>query len=265
MSEQRNNQWWQPRPLALEACWQCTVGPLTLYFKRGLHEWQFSFERMESRDTPYSTCSQSAVCLPELLTSQRFIFRHSPTTFRLTPTLLERPLVVKTRQPVSIPPGEHCVFYISSPVCIAVSLEHPDTPLLELPVQRLSDTWFGASTQHGELCYADKTQARHNLADIPQRPHRAITAVTIENRSNTMLTIDKISIPLPLLAVYGHHDGNLWTDPITLQHEGESQLTRYKITKDLPAGLSRADLLAEARHQPDKHHFIRAFTGIFSQ
>ncbi|GHG76818.1 hypothetical protein GCM10010919_31970 [Alishewanella longhuensis] len=259
------SQWWQPQALALDECWQYSVGPITLYFKRCLQEWQFSFERQDQAETNFSTVSQSAVCLPELLTSQRFIFRHSPTSFRLTPKLLERPVVIKTRQPVSIPAGEQNVFYISSPVCIQVSLEQPQTILLEISIQRLSDTWFGASTEHGQLCYADKTHARQSLAEIPARPHRAVTAVTIENRSDKMLTIDKISIPLPYLAIYGRNDGSLWTDPITLQHEGDSSLTRFKISKELPAGLSSADLLTAPRELPDKNNLVRAFTGIFSQ
>lgn len=257
--------WWQPQALALDECWQYRIGPITLYFKRCLQEWQLSFERQEQAEPDFSTVSQSAACLPELLTAQRYIFRHSPTSFRLTPKLLERPVVIKTRQPVSIPAGEQNVFYISSPVCIQISVEQPDTPLQEIPVQRLSDTWFGASTQHGELCYADKTHARQSLAEIPARPHRAVTAVTIENRSDNMLTIDKISIPLPYLALYGRKDGTLWTDPITLQHEGHSSLTRFRISKDLPAGLTSADMLTAPRQQADKNSFVRAFTGIFSQ
>lgn len=257
--------WWQPQTLALDACWQTNIGPLTLYLKRCLQEWQFSYEQHDQTDTLFSANSQSAACLPELLTSQRFIFRHSPSAFRLTPKLLERALVIKTRQPVSIPSGEQTVFYISSPVCILLSVEQPETVLIEMPVQRLSDTWFGNSTQQGELCYADKTHARQSLAEIPLRPHRAVTAVTIENRSNKMLTIDKISIPLPYLALYGRSDGSLWTDPITLQHESDSNLTRFKIGKALPAGLSSADLLTPPRELPDKHSLVRAFTGIFSQ
>lgn len=265
MTEQALALWWQPKPLALDECWQYTIGPVTLYVKRYLQEWQLSFQHQERPDNNYTVISQSAPELPEQLPFQRFIFRHTPTTLRLTPTLLERPVVIKTRQPVNIPAGEQNVFYISSPVCIQVSLEQPDTPLLEIPAQRLSDTWFGTTTQQGELCYADKTHARHSLAEIPARPHRAVTAVTIENRSDKMLTIDKISIPLPYLALYGRSDGTLWTDPITLQHESHGSLARFKIGKALPVGLSSADLLTAARELPDKHSLVRAFTGIFSQ
>ncbi|MCB5225238.1 DUF432 domain-containing protein [Alishewanella sp. 16-MA] len=258
-------QWWQPQTMALDECWHFTIGPVTLYFKRCLQEWVFGFERSTQPEQAYRVLSQSAACLPEALNMQRFMFRHSPGQFKLTPHLLERAVVIKTHQPVSIPAGEQSVFYISSPVSIEISLQEPSVVLMELPLQRLSDTWFGDSTQQGELCFADKTHARHSLDDIPTRPHRAVTAVTIENRSDRMLTIDKLSIPLPFLALYGHRDGSLWTDPLLLQHESVGQLTRFKIGKTLPLGLTSADLLAPPRQHHDKNSLVRAFTGIFSQ
>ncbi len=258
-------QWWQPQALALDECWHYSIGPLSLYFKRRLQDWLFSFDPLEQTDNTFRALSQRAEGIPELLTAQRFLFRHSPAQIKLNPRLLDRPVVIKTYQPVSIPAGEQSVFYISSPLAIAVTLQEPSIQLAEVPILRLSDTWFGPSTQQGELCYADKTHARHSLADIPARPHRAVTAVTIENRSTEMLTIDKLSIPLPFLALYGRQDGTLWTDPVSLQHENHTGLTRLKIGKELPAGLTSADLLAAPRQQPDKSSLVRAFTGIFSQ
>lgn len=258
-------QWWQPQTLALDECWRYAIGPMTLYLKRQPQEWLFSHEYCKDPDSAYRVESQSAACLPELLACQRFIFKHSPATFRLQPKLLERPVVIKTRQSVSIPAGEQCIFYISTPVQITLCLQDPLQALFTLPIQRLSDTWFGTNTQQGELCFADKTHARHSLEDIPARPHRAVTPITIENRSAKMLTIDKLSIPLPYLALYGGDDGSLWTDPITLQHENLASLTRFKLGQHLPQGITSQHLLDAAASTPDKHGLIRVFTGIFNQ
>lgn len=259
------SQWWQPQKLALDECYQATIGPLTLYLKRRQQEWLVSSEYSGDPDSAYRLQLTQASCLPELLASQRFIFRHSPAGFCLKPKLLDRPVVIKTRQSVSIPPGEQSVFYISSPLRVELVLQDPELTLFSLPIQRLSDTWFGANTQHGELCYADKTHARHSLAEIPARPHRAVTPITIENHSTHMLTIDKLSIPLPYLALYGADDGSLWTDPITLQHENLNSLARFQLNKQLPRDLTSRHQLAAPVHTPDKHGLVRAFTGIFNQ
>jgi hypothetical protein len=256
-------QWWLPQALELEQCWQVAIGPLTLYLKRNLQEWLFSFERDNESELQCRLESNGAVCLPELLATQRFMFRHSPTTFQLKPKLLDRSVVIKTRQRVSIPPGENSVFYISSPVVIDITVQQPELSLLQIPVQRLSDTWFGPPTHQGELCYADKTQARHCLEEVPPRPHRAITAVTIENRSTAILTLDKLSIPLPYLALYGHQDGSLWTDPIVLRHENLQSLSHFQLGKTLPVGLTSQQQLAPAQFKTDPRGLVRAFTDIF--
>jgi hypothetical protein len=256
--------WWLPVSLECGQMWQYTLGPLTLYVQRMRTEWLLGYTRQNDPEARYQLHNHSIARLPELNNLQRFIFRDSPAAFCLMPTLLDRPVVVKTRTPLSIPPAEQAVFYISSPVVIDVSLQQPTCRLIEVASQRLSDTWFGPSTLHGELCYADKTQARHNRAELPARPHRAVTAVTIENNANTMLILDKLSIPVPYLAVYGLPDGSLWTDPITLQHEGNHALTRFRIGKNLPSGVTAAARLTAPRQHIEKQGLIRAFTEMFN-
>lgn len=256
--------WWLPVDVDSGQSWQYTLGPLTLYLQRLRSEWLLGHTILHEQDNRFLLRSRSISQLPELDNLQRFIFRESPAQFCLKPRLLDRSVVVKTRKQVSIPPGQQAVFYISSPVVVEVTVQQPDCKLADINSQRLSDTWFGPSTLHGELCYADKTQARHIRAELPARPHRAVTAITIENNADTMLVLDKLSIPVPYLAVYGLADGSLWTDPITLHHDGNHALTRFKISKHLPAGVAATDRLTEPRQHIEKQGFIRAFTGIFN-
>lgn len=256
--------WWLPITLESGQSWQYTLGPLTLYLQRLHSEWLLGFTRLGEKEDRLQLLSHKIAQLPQLDNLQRFVFRESPARFCLTPRLLDRAVVVKTRTQLSIPPAQQAVFYISSPVEVAVSLQQPEFKLAEIASQRLSDTWFGPSTLHGELCYADKTQARHNRSELPARPHRAVTTITIENNADSMLMLDKLSIPVPYLALYGLHDGTLWTDPITLQHEGNHALTRFKISKQLPAGVTAASRVAEPRQHIEKQGLIRAFTGMFN-
>ncbi len=256
--------WWLPVAVDSGQSWQYNLGPLTLYLQRLRSEWLLGYAMLKDQDEQQLLRSRSIPQLPELDNLQRFIFRESPGHFCLKPKLLERSVVVKTRKQLSIPPGEQTVFYISSPVVVEITLQQPDCKLLDVSSQRLSDTWFGPSTLHGELCYADKTHARHSRAEVPARPHRAVTAITIENNADAMLVLDKLSIPVPYLAVYGLADGGLWTDPITLQHDGNHALTRFKISKHLPAGVTPADRIAEPRQHIEKQGLIRAFTGMFN-
>ena len=252
--------WWQPIHLESGRCWHYMVGPLSLYLQRRKSEWLLAWENRPDAQERYKVISESVATLPDGLSVSRYVFQNSPAAFCLKPRLLDRPVVVKTNHPVIIPPGEEITFFISSPVYVSVELREPAMTLQEIATLRLSDTWFGPSTRVGELCYAAKTHARNDKSEVPLRPHRAVTPVTIHNRSQELLAIEKLSIPVPFLAVYGQDDGTLWTDPVSLEHTEGNQLATLKIGRK-PYG---AEPLSAARTPPQRTNVVRAFINMFS-
>jgi hypothetical protein len=256
--------WWKPVPLAEGQCWRYAIGPLTVYLQRHASEWWLASESRGDTEDQFRLENGEASQIPEDLAYGRFAFGRSPDSFLLRPRLLDRAVVVRTNQPVNIPTDQKITFFISTPVCVTVALQG-DLELQEIPVLRLSDTWFGPSTRVGELCYSARTQARNSRSEVLLRPHRAVTPVTVHNRSEKMLIIDKISLPVPYLAIYGRADGALWTDPLLLEHVSGEALAKLKIGERPPEGISRADLLAPARELPRKGGLVRAFVDMFSE
>lgn len=252
--------WWETINLDIGEGWRCGIGPLAVYLQRHADEWLLAWEAEPESQEHKRVSSEAITAFPDPLTPSRYVFRNSPTSFCLKPRLQDRPVVVRTTQPVQVPPGENVTFYISSPVCVSIELGEEKIRLQELPTVQLSDTWFGPSTREGELCYAAKTQARNNKSEVPLRSHRAVTPVTLHNKSDAMLAIEKLSIPLPFLAVYGQLDGSLWTDPVFLEHHGEDQLATLKIGSK-PAG---AIPLSPARIPVQKNKVVRAIINLFS-
>ncbi len=255
--------WWQPQELAINACRHYRLGPLNIYLQRQSQQWLLAHE-YSTEEVLQVPCHAEVSMIPVHLTSQRYLINQSQASYQLLPRLMDRPVVVKTLQPVNLPPNEQTTLYISSPVTLSVMLKGPDLLLQNIAVQRLSDTWFGPSTQIGELCYADKTHARHAKTELSVRPHRAVTPVTVHNHSTQMLSIDKLSIPVPFLALYALPDGSLWTDPVTLSHEGLQALAHFRTGKLSAAEAIGATLLSEPIQKPEKHSLVRAFTDIFS-
>ena len=257
--------WWQPQA-PRPGHWQhYQLGFLSLYLQRLEQDWYLAWALeqgtgsvQEDMSRPWLT--QNLSSLPEGLVPSRYSFAEAPTELLLKPRLLDRPVVFKTHQPVHVPPGEKVTFYISSPVCVSLELGKPAMTLLELPSQRLSDTWFGPSTREGELCYGAKTRARNSLEDLPLRPHRAVTPVTIHNRAEDILAIDKLSIPVPLLAVYADAKNNLWTQSVQLEHAQGESFSALTIGT-APPGLKH---LAPARELGQTGKLVRAFTRLFS-
>ena len=84
------------------------------------------------------------------------------------------------------------------------------SPLAEFPVLPASDTWFGPPTEDGELGYSSTTHCRIRLDDYPFRIYRATTAVTIVNKSKSIMPVQRIKLPVINLALYSGKDGRLW-------------------------------------------------------
>lgn len=252
--------WWHPMPVADGECWHFGIGPLSIYVTRQADQWLLASKHLEDVEDHYRVVKERMEAMPEDVEGTRYVFKNAPTEVCLKAKLLDRPVVFKTTQQVRVPPGESTTFYIGSPVCVSIEFPAPKMVCQELPSVLLSDTWFGPSTREGELCYAAKTHARIIRNEVPLRPHRAITPVTVDNMSDEFLAIEKLSIPVPFLAVYGAEDGKLWTDPVVLSHIKGSPLATFSIGKEAPAG----ELLTAARAMPLKGGLVRAFTNIFA-
>lgn len=255
--------WWLPRSITINQCWHLAIGPLSIYVERSAGEWLLSYQQHTEQDVFNRVLHEPLDSWPESLKVQRYVFKKPPSQWQLLPCLMDRPVVVKTRQPIFIPPGECINFYLSTPLCTQLRLGSM-LVAQEIPVMRLSDTWFGPSTREGQLCYAAKTHARHNLADVPLRPHRAVTPLKINNRSDKMLSIDKISLPVPMLSVFARKDHTLWTEAVTLEHHSNQPLAKLKIERTLPEGIHMDQRISSARQPAEHATLIRAFTGIFS-
>jgi hypothetical protein len=148
--------------------------------------------------------------------------------------------------------------YASSPVWMALKLEvrrsraggAPTTDpssLAELPTSRPSDTWFGPSTPaRASSATRCAPPPALEVADLPLRPHRAVTPVTVENQAATPLDVARISVPMPFLALHVDRAGRLWTDGVRFTREPDEDTT-------VKAGALRPDggeRLAEPRSEP---------------
>lgn len=255
-----NAAWWHPIDMTTGECWRLAAGTLAIYVRHQADEWLVATKQLEDIQENFKVEREALPNMPDDVTPTRYVFRTAPAQLRLTPKSLDRPVVVKTDQPVQVPPGESITFYISSPVCVSIELPEVPMTLQEVPTLQLSDTWFGPSTREGELCYGTRTHARNTRGEVPLRPHRAVTPVTVSNQTATFLAIKKLSIPVPMLAIYGADDGTLWTDPVVLTQLQDNSMISFAIGKDQPTG----EKLSAPRLNMNKGGLMRAFSSIFA-
>jgi hypothetical protein len=174
-------------------------------------------------------------------------------------------VVIRPRDPLFLLSGQETVMYLSTPLSLRVQVGEPAALLREVAMLRLSDTWFGPSTREGEICYAGRTHARHDLAEVPRRAHRAITPLKIVNHAASVLPLDRISLPVPLLSVYGAADGRLWTEGVSLQRASDSDMATLKIDRSPPAYAGEVVRLAGPRQPAARGGVVRAFSLLFKE
>lgn len=256
--------WWGDYPIAAGAAQRWRIGNLELGIEHQPAEWVIRYRYLETEpgdETTWETDTKPIEDDPEFKT-QRHILDGDSEEIQLRPALADRPVVSRPRNTLIVHPDKEAVIYIGSPIWLQVHAA--GQRLLELPIQRPSDTWFGANTRSGELCYATRTSARQILADLPPRPHRAITRLTVENRSHDALTLEKISLPVPVLSVYADPEGHLWTPALTLTRRHDEKDVAINIDTTPSAGDGvEVQLLTEPRNANIRGALVSAVEALF--
>lgn len=247
------------------ARWQ--IGPLSLFVQRGNHEWVFAWETGSDLLSAAASVEVPTAAVPseEVCEFARYVAGDTSAQFSLMPRLGDRPFIVRPASPLIVLAGQEVILYLSTVVWISARVEDSGgssefSTLLERPVARPSDTWFGVNTREGELCYASRTNAHTDLGAINRRPHRAVIPVEIRNEGTDTLAVDQLRVPVPVLSLHEDADGMLWTDTVRLEREeGErsAALTVSERSLHLPEGYK---LLAPPREPVESGTIVEAFS-----
>lgn len=151
---------------------------------------------------------------------------------QITQKLSTRPVVARPNRPVYLPAGEKVTLFVGTSLWFCLSRDKD--VLLDLPVTRLSDTWFGADTRVGEVCYACPTHARLSMDGVPANPWKAITPVEIRNEDSSMLVIDRVNLPVPHLGLY-RDENRYWTSEVTITRKSADVAGEVRISTEAPS------------------------------
>lgn len=252
------NPWWGEFKLAVGEPGRWHIGPLVFWIECASKEWRVAWQRDVGNDQAAGVC-----VVPDGVETQRFAFPRPGNTLSLQPALADRPVVFRPAQPLSIPPGETCTFYLESPLWVVVQAGEPRRTLVDVPLHRLSDTWSGPPARPGGLAYALPTPALSEPAHCDG--WHALTPLSIRNSTDAILPVQRVHLPLPLLALYRADDGRLWTEAVELERSGNADdLASLRLGRGAPAEAGRCTLLAPARQVGERSLVIQAVSRLFS-
>jgi hypothetical protein len=257
------DQWWREESFELGDVRRWEIGPLSLVVQRTTQEWLLAHRWTGWEDIdPGWEVIDGGDFPDEDWQLTRFVFAKTGSTLQLAPALADRAVVTSPRVPLFVSPGEWTTLFVSSPLWLRV--EGEGQRLLEAPIRRLSDTWFGPSTREGELCYATRTRAALNVEHLPLLARRAVTPVRIRNRADTPLQIERLKLPVPLLSLFGSEDGTLWTETVAMNREESGEMAAVSVRSGPPRGLDQPTVLTEPRVASEPNAVMQVFSSFGS-
>lgn len=254
--------WWGEYAIPTGEARRWRIGPATLWLEHRPGEWVV---RQESGGDPFADslevalpCSRDEVEKLEV-PQQRFAEGASASDrVGLLPRLADRDVISRPEDPFSVLPGADVTVHVGTPLWVEIALLPGPRPVMELPLVRPSDTWFGANSRIGQLCYASRTRCRMRAEDVRWSPHRAVTEVMIRNASSTPLPIERINVPVPMLELWVRDSGALCTSHISYTREGDEE---DQAALDTGAALPGATRIATAR-VARRTGLVRAFSRL---
>lgn len=255
--------WWGTVEIGEAAGKRWEIGPLTLWVRRLSQEWWIAYERDEAKyDRPVTIQDYNDTDRLAHPGAERYLSRHAQPALHITPTLADRPVVTRPTVPLHLCAGEEATLFVSLPVWVRLQAGPQRLLIREIPIQRLSDTWFGPNTLEGELCYASTTHYHQNFREMPVCPYLAVTPVRVLNRSGNTVVMERLSLPVQYLSVYGSIKSTLWTSKVNVKWE-EGGMASIDIERKPPAEAGEAQSLCAPRRELEKAGVMRAVASLF--
>ena len=254
---------WRPVDININESLLVTLGGLTLVIRHEPQEWSIAYDWQQDHDDEEPTCmlgnNQDFTELDKNI--HRYAYSEKTNTLQLRPKLADRSVVARPRVPFNLLAKQQANLYVSTPLWLEIVIGD-NVVLKEIPVFRLSDTWFGANTIEGEVAYATRTHARLRLNEVSFNQYRAITPLVLINDTDDSILLERISLPVPLLHLFSDQHKNLWTSPLSIVRESNNG-TSIKIESSCPAEISQATELASPRQNIERNAFTKTLHVLF--
>tara|TARA_R110000737_G_scaffold109203_3_gene142132 strand:- start:6875 stop:7663 length:789 start_codon:yes stop_codon:yes gene_type:complete len=260
-----NNAWWGEFTFGLQQqrCWR--LGERVIILKRLGNEWNsWNLETQDENDEAIIVGELDKCSSMDEAKFGRYLQQNTSDKVRVLPLLADRSVVARPDTPLTLLAGEKSRLYVSTSIWFTAHLLPKEECLLDLPFWRPSDSWFGPSTQIGQVCYAKYTAARVQLDNIEQRPHRAITPITVINNHEEPLTIERINVPVTLLHLYADTSQQLWTTGISVHRERNTDNVELHLDKHAPVEALCSTLVNGPRVESEQGIIIRSISSLFA-
>jgi hypothetical protein len=260
----QNFNWWGEFDLPEGQQRLLRCADLCLLIQSLPHQWWLAYQWQDEVNQYQPVLGQSQEELESKENEQRFVFAELPQTMQIQPALADRPVVCRPVVSVSLLPFQEVTLYVCLPLWIQLITNQDEHTLLDIPTVRVCDSWFGPNTREGVISYASQVTEQLDVKPIANNKARAAIEVRIQNQSEQMLTLDKISVPAPNLSLYADKEGQFWTPRITLVRR-DNQDAILSVDEVVSGGLAEEELtlVCAAREDIGRSKITKAISALF--
>ncbi|MDF7806550.1 hypothetical protein P4E94_03805 [Pontiellaceae bacterium B12219] len=250
---------WKPHSIKQDEILEIELGALRAWIHRGKHDWHIA-HTIGMEDANGCHISVTNGLFDPDRDWMRWILDEKTDQLQLKPQLPDRPLIVRPEMPMCLMPRETALLFIGIPVWLGITFGAKREQAVDIPTSVLSNSWFGSFTD-GELCYAIKTWARQNQADLLPNNSRVVFPLEVRNASSEKLKFERLCIRPQNLNIY---QGNtrLWTNKGRVSYRGEENWSRLVYAPRPPEYDQAAKLLCKAREPVHRGAILQTFDNF---
>jgi len=263
---QDETSWWGETEIQHDKCLQLFCGDLQLEILPKQNEWLVQYQLSKELtvfkvELAYISDSDDSI---EFENKQRFVSSALPDHVILQPALADRAITCKPKVTVSLFPKQQISLFVGLPLWLQLHMDGIETAILDIPTVRISDSWFGPDSRRGVICYASTNNEQLDLKPTINHGTRATLEVSVKNNSDQILSLDKVSIPVPNLALYVDKEGKFCTRRVSLTREQDENAS-LAIDDVMSCGLADSDvtLVTKAREDIGRSKITKALSALF--
>lgn len=249
------------KPILLKPkCWyRMALGNLNLFIMKQENEFQVSANYQKSNLSPLcKSLSELGNKLELGMVKERLYLGNDKAGLYITLQLADKPYQVNPSALIKIAPKGKIVLYASTPLWVQLKAENSKKIQAEYPTVWPRLSWVGSSTTEGMLCYSTKIEAPSLFEDINVYSHRAITALEVINDGETVLEIDRLSLPVKILSLFYSSKMGFWTESVRYRVDPDSGEMSIVAGKKPPEDIGEYAKIANARDRNRSSRFKTA-------
>jgi len=205
-----------------------------------------------------------AKTVDDLLDDQEVLHFYSGNSGNLivVPALPNKAVVFRNNKNIKVSAGESTRLFFTIPLSMQLYFDEvkDENRLIEVPLRRLSDTWFG-EMDGGEPAYSIGSTYYKSLAEVDARVWEAIASVEIINNTFGVLDLQRLILRVEEFNLY-RKDNQILTNHVTIEFKGQEQVESVNLsTRDDVHG-DKFELVASKRLSDSKKLLRRSFFFI---